>query len=300
MKILITGGAGFIGSHLVEHFHEQADVVVLDNLRTGNKDNLKKLHHKFVLDSILNRMALRRALRGVDYVFHLAAMISVAEATKNPVECAEINTLGTLIALEEAANAGVKKFVFSSSAAVYGEGLKQDKREGSPEAPKNIYGATKLNGEIYCRLFEAERQLPTVRVRFFNVFGPRQHIKTGVVPAFIYRALNNWELKIYGDGEQVRDFIYAKDAAAAAAFLATSPDAVGTFNVGTGSGTTINSLAALIISLCGSTSKTRTGAENSDDIRHSTAAVNRLKYFGYTPATDLEKNLKDTIAWYRR
>jgi len=299
MKILVTGGAGFIGSHIVEHFHEQADVVVLDNLRTGSKDNLENLRYKFVLESVLNRMAMRRVMRNADYVFHLAAMVSVAEATKNPIECAEINTLGTLIALEEAAAAGVQKFVFSSSAAIYGDGLKQDKREGSPEQPKNMYGASKLNGEIYCRLFEAVHRLRTVSVRFFNVFGPRQHIKTGVVPKFIYRALNNWALKIYGDGEQVRDFVYVKDAAAAAAFLAKSSEAAGAFNVGTGTGITINDLAATIIRLCGSTSKTATGAESSDDIRHSIAAVNRLKYFGYTPATSLEENLKQTIAWYR-
>ena len=155
MKILVTGGAGFIGSHIVEHFQGRAEVRVLDNLRSGFRRNLTGLEHEFIEASILDRDAVREALGGVDYVFHLAAMISVPESMAKPIECNEINTTGTLVLLEEAARAGVKKLVLSSSAAIYGDNPTTPKREEMFPEPKSPYAITKLDGEYYCRMFAA-------------------------------------------------------------------------------------------------------------------------------------------------
>ncbi len=147
---------------------------VLDNLRSGFKSNLAGFEHEFIHASILDRAALREAVDGVDYVFHLAAMVSVPESMAKPIECNEINTLGTLMVLEESANAGVKKLVFSSSAAIYGDNPVIPKTETMPPEPKSPYAQTKLDGEFYCQLFTAENRLQTTSLRYFNVFGPRQ------------------------------------------------------------------------------------------------------------------------------
>src|SRR6185437_9280727 len=161
MKVLITGGAGFIGSHIVEHFQGRAGVRVLDSLRSGFKHNLAGLEHEFIEASILDREAVRRAVQGVDYIFHLAAMISVPESVSKPAECSEVNTKGTLIVLEEAAKAGVKKLVLSSSAAIYGDNPVVPKIETMPPEPKSPYAATKWEGEELCKRFSAEGRLQT-------------------------------------------------------------------------------------------------------------------------------------------
>ena len=192
MKILVTGGAGFIGSHIVEHFQDQAEVRVLDNLRSGFKHNLASFQHEFIEASILDRDAVRRAVDGVDYVFHLAAMISVPESMAKPIECNELNTTGTLVVLEEAAKAGVKKLVLSSSAAIYGDNPVTPKIETMLAEPKSPYAITKLDGEFYCKMFADEGRLQTTCLRYFNVFGPRQDPKSqyaAAVPIFIDRAV---------------------------------------------------------------------------------------------------------------
>ena len=226
MKVLVTGGAGFIGSHIVEHFQGRAEVRVLDNLRSGFKHNLAGFEHEFIEASILDREAVRRAVEGVDYIFHLAAMISVPESMAKPIECNELNTNGTLVVLEEAAKAGVKKLVLSSSAAIYGDNPVVPKVETMFPEPKSPYAITKLDGEYYCRMFAAEGKLQTACLRYFNVFGPRQDPKSqyaAAVPIFIHRALKHEPITIYGDGEQTRDFIYVKDIAAANVYAATQP-----------------------------------------------------------------------------
>ena len=223
MKFIITGGAGFIGSHLVEHFQGKAEVRVLDNLRCGFKQNLAGFKHEFIEASILDREAVRQAVQGVDYVFHLAALISVPESMAKPVECNEINTVGTLVVLEEAAKAGVKKLTLSTSAAIYGDNPVVPKIETMLAEPKSPYAITKLAGEFYCKMFADEGRLPTACLRYFNVFGPRQDPKSqyaAAVPIFIDRAIKNLPIEIYGDGEQTRDFIFVKDIAAANAFFA--------------------------------------------------------------------------------
>ena len=223
-RVLVTGGAGFIGSHIVEHFQGQAEVRVLDNLRSGFKHNLAGLEHEFIEGSILDRDLVRQAVDGMDYIFHLAAMISVPESMQKPIECTEINTNGTLVVLEEAAKAKVKKLVLSSSAAIYGDNPVVPKVETMFPEPKSPYAITKLDGEYYCKMFTAEGRLQTACLRYFNVFGPRQDPKSqyaAAVPIFIDRALKHEAIAIYGDGEQTRDFIFVKDIAAANAYFAT-------------------------------------------------------------------------------
>ena len=203
MKVLVTGGAGFIGSHIVEHFQGKADVRVLDNLRTGYRENLAGLEHEFIEGSITDRDAVRKAVEGVDYIFHMAAMISVPESMDKPIECVDINCTGTLVVLEEAAKAGVKKMCFSSSAANYGDNPVVPKVETMLPEPKSPYAITKLDGEYYCDMFSREGKLATGVMRYFNVFGPRQDpgsAYAAAVPIFIDKAAKGETITIFGDG----------------------------------------------------------------------------------------------------
>lgn len=301
MNVLVTGGAGFIGSHIVEHLQGQADIRVLDDLRSGFKRNLDGLRHEFIQGSILDRDRVRRAMRGVDYVFHLAALTSVPESLEKPVEYSEVNTGGTLVVLEEAARAKVKKLVLSSSAAVYGDSPVTPKAETFAPEPKSPYAVTKLDGEYYCRIFTGEGRLATTCLRYFNVFGPRQDPNShyaAAVPLFIRRALRNEPLVIFGDGEQTRDFIYVKDVAAANVFFALQSDATGVFNVGYGRQLTINELAAAIRRLTGSRSRVEHAGPRQGDVRHSLAAVDKLRAAGFAPSAQFEAELQATIEFF--
>ena len=184
MRVLITGGAGFIGSHLVEHFQGKADVRVLDNLRSGYKKNIEKFDVDFQLGDICDRAAVDKAMKDVDYVFHLAAMISVPESMSKIAECIQINNLGMLNVLESAAANGVKKLCFSTSAAIYGDNPVVPKVETMFPEPKSPYAITKLDGEYYCQMFTQEGKLQTACLRYFNVFGPRQDPKAPTPPPF--------------------------------------------------------------------------------------------------------------------
>ena len=298
MKILVTGGAGFIGSHIVEHFQGHAEVRVLDNLRSGFKRNLAGLQHEFIEASILNRDAVRQAVQGVDYVFHLAAMISVPESMARPVECNEINALGTLVVLEEAAKAGVKKLVLSTSAAIYGDNPIVPKVETMLAEPKSPYAITKLDGEFYCKMFADEGRLPTACLRYFNVFGPRQDPKSqyaAAVPIFIDRAVKNLPITIYGDGEQTRDFIFVKDIVAANVFFATRSNATGVFNVAYGKKITIKDLAQKICAVTGSKSEISHAPERAGDVKHSLASVDKLRAAGFRPSGDIAAGIAATL-----
>jgi UDP-glucose 4-epimerase len=301
MKILVTGGAGFIGSHLVEHFQGRADVRVLDNLRSGFRHNLAGLKHEFIEASILERNAVRAAVQGVDYVFHLAAMISVPESMSKPVECNEINALGTLVVLEEAAKAGVKKLILSSSAAIYGDNPVVPKVETMLAEPKSPYAITKLDGEFYCNLFTSEGRLQTASLRYFNVFGPRQDPQSqyaAAVPIFIDRAVKNLPVTIYGDGEQTRDFVYVKDVVAANVYFAIQSTATGVHNVAYGNSITIKQLAQDIVKLTGSSSAIKHAPGRSGDVKHSLAAVDKLHTAGFVPPGNFSDGLRHTIDFF--
>jgi UDP-glucose 4-epimerase len=302
MRVLVTGGSGFIGSHIVEHFQGKAEVRVLDNLRSGFRHNLNGFKVEFIEGSILDRALVKKAVEGVDYIFHLAAMISVPESMFKPIECVEMNVTGLLNVLEEGAAAKVKKLCLSSSAAIYGENPISPKVETMTPEPKSPYAITKLDGEYYCRIFHDEKRINTVCLRYFNVFGPRQDPKSqyaAAVPIFIDKAVRNETLKIFGDGEQTRDFIYVKDIAAANAYFTTQSDATGVFNVAYGRKITIKDLAKKICSLTGSQSKIEHLAERPGDIKHSLASIEKIKSSGFNPSGGFDEGLKATVEFFR-
>jgi len=298
MRVLVTGGSGFIGSHLVEHFQGKAQVRVLDNLRTGNRRNLDGFDVEFIEGSILDRDLVKQAVQGVDYVFHLAAMVSVPESMSKPIECAAINVTGLLNVLEEASTAGVKKLCFASSAAIYGNNPTVPKIETMAPEPASPYAITKLDGEYYCALFTAQGRLETACLRFFNVFGPRQDPASAyaaAVPIFIQKALTGEPITIHGDGGQTRDFVYVKDVVAANIFAATTQGVTGVFNVGYGSSISINELARVIIATTGSKSPVRHEPARAGDVRHSLASVARLHAAGFHPAGNFSDGVAATL-----
>ena len=295
MKILVTGGSGFIGSHLVEHFQDTAEVVVLDNLRSGHRKNLEGLRCRFVEGSILDKPLLDQVMPGVDYIFHLAALISVPESMQRPEETVELNVRGLLNVLEAGRRHGVRKLCFASSAAVYGENPAQPKVEIMTPDPRSPYAITKLDGEYYCGLYAREGWLETACIRFFNVFGPRQDPRSAyaaAVPIFIHRALAGEPITVYGDGGQTRDFIFVKDIVGALAFAAETPHATGVFNAGYGQSTTILELAREILRLTGSSSEIRFEPVRPGDIRHSTSDPSKLVAAGWKPRFDVPAGLR--------
>lgn len=301
MRVLVTGGAGFIGSHIVEHFQGKAEVRVLDNLRSGHRRNLDGFEVEFIEGDICDREAVKKAMMGVDYVFHLAAMISVPESMFKPIECADINVKGMLIVLEEAAAAGVKKLCFSTSAAIYGDNPVMPKREDMFPEPKSPYAITKLDGEYYCGMFTREGKLQTACLRYFNVFGPRQDPKSAyaaAIPIFTSKAVANEDITIFGDGEQTRDFIYVKDIVAANVFMATN-EFTGVHNVAYGGKISINELVNKIKSEVGSTSKIVYLPERPGDVKHSLASVDKLKATGFKPSSDFDAGLAATIQYFK-
>jgi UDP-glucose 4-epimerase len=299
MKILVTGGAGFIGSHIVEHYQHCAEVVVLDNFRTGRIHNLKGLKCQVVEGSILDRELLDSIMPGVDYVFHLAALVSVPESMECIHETVKINVSGLLNVLESARTCRVKKLIFASSAAVYGEGPEQPKQECMLPAPRSPYAVTKLDGEYYCDLYHTEGWLSTASVRFFNVFGPRQDPASqyaAAVPIFIESALHDRPITIFGDGGQTRDFIYVKDIVEALAFLAEDSTQHGVFNAGYGKSVSILDLVESIRAALGSDSPLRFVEERAGDLRHSTSDPSRLLQAGWQPSYSVNSGIEALLA----
>ena len=304
MNILITGGSGFIGSHIVEYFQGKADTIrVLDNLRTGYKHNLDGLDCEFIEGTITDRALVKKAMQGIDYVFHLAAMVSVPESMAKISECVEINVNGLINVLEEASDAGVKKLVFASSAANYGDNPTVPKVETMYPEPQSPYAITKLDGEYYLEMFRKEGKLETTSIRFFNVFGPRQDPKgayAAAVPIFIEKAVKGEDITVYGDGEQTRDFIYVKDIVGALVFAATTDGVHGTFNAGYGGQITINDLANNILTSADSTSKLLHGPERAGDVKHSRASSEKLRAAGWNPQYSLEEGLSATFDFFEK
>jgi UDP-glucose 4-epimerase len=301
MKVLVTGGAGFIGSHLVSHFQGKAEVRVLDNLETGYRRNLDGLETDFINGSVTDRSIVGEAVDGVDYIFHMAALISVPESMEKPEEYEEVNTGGTRVLLEEAARAGVKKLCFSSSAAIYGDNPVVPKVEDMEPEPKSPYAVNKLDGEVLCNRFKKEGRLDTACLRYFNVFGPRQDpgsAYAAAIPVFVDRALRNAPVTVFGDGQQTRDFVYVKDVVAANVHLATNPTEPGCYNVGYGKSITINDLARAIIRMMGSASSLEHVPPRPGDVKHSLASVERLASTGFKPVADFDKGLQATIEYF--
>ncbi|MBM3464563.1 MAG: NAD-dependent epimerase/dehydratase family protein [Armatimonadetes bacterium] len=299
-RVLITGGAGFIGSHIAEHYARAgADVVVLDV--AASAPNLAGIPHRYVQGSVLDADLVARAAEGADYVFHLAAIVSVPRSMESPWECVEINVKGTLAVLEAARAHAVRKVVLSSSAAVYGDDAATPQQEGMRPAPCSPYGISKLDGELYLELYRREHGVGTVSLRYFNVFGPRQDPTSqyaAVVPHFIHRALRDEDLLVHGDGEQTRDFIHVRDVVAANVLAAGAADMHGAYNVARGEKTTVNDLAQTIVEVVGSRSQVRHTPARPGDIRHSVADVSRIAGCGFEAAVGLADGLRETIDFF--
>ena len=301
MRILITGGAGFIGSHIAEYYNGRAEVRILDNLRSGSMKNLEGLNVDFVRGDVRDRVKLARAMKGVDYVFHLAAMIGVPESMEQPLDCIDINVNGTLMVLEEAARAGVKKLIYASSAAVYGNTSELIRREDMCPDPDSIYAVTKLNGEQCCKIFSENKKLKTVSLRYFNVFGPRQDPESAYAAApavFCNKAIHGQKIKIFGDGEQSRDFVYIDDVVKVNAFFMEN-DLEGVYNVATGKTVTINDLVNKILFMTDSQSEVEHSAERPGDIRHLQASTDKLAAAGIRCDASFSASLGDTINYYK-
>ncbi len=302
MNILVTGGAGFIGSHIVERYHKTDTVTVLDNFRSGFAENIAGFRVRFVEGSITDRKLVEDLMRDMDYVFHLAALVSVPESMEKPGEAVAINVQGTLNIFEAARARKVKKVVVSSSAAIYGNNPAVPKEESMLPEPRSPYAITKLDDEYYGRMFTEDFGLPVVALRYFNVFGPRQNPRSqyaAAVPIFIDRCLKGEALEIHGDGEQTRDFIYVKDVVQANSLAATSA-ATGVYNIACGQSMSIKALATTLKSLTGSASLITHAGERSGDVKHSLATTTRAtKALGFTPGYSLEAGFAETIAWMR-
>lgn len=302
-RVLITGGAGFIGSHLVRHFVGQAQVTVLDDLRSGHERNLEGVACRFVRGSILDPEALREAMAGADEAYHLAAMVSVPESVAKPAECAELNTEGTRRVLDAALAAGARKVVLASSAAIYGDDPTVPKLESMTPEPKSPYAETKLAGERLLEEYRRKHGLGTTSLRFFNVFGPRQDPRSAyaaAVPIFIAKALRDEPIGIHGDGGQTRDFVHVTDIVGALAFAGGSAEMSGTYNVGYGRSQSILSLAQEILRLTGSRSRIEHLPPRAGDVRHSLASAERLLGAGWKPRSSVSAGLTETIAYFRQ
>ena len=302
-RILITGGAGFIGSHLARRFSEQSEVTVLDDLRSGYARNLEGVRCRFLQGSILDEAALRQAVAGAEEIYHLAAMISVPESVAKPAECAELNTEGTRRVLAAALAVGARKVVLASSAAIYGDNPTVPKLESMPPEPKSPYAETKLAGEHLLEQYRQAHGLGTTSLRFFNVFGPRQDPRSAyaaAVPIFIAKALRDEPIGIHGDGGQTRDFIHVTDIVGALAYAGASKDMAGTYNVGYGQSQSILALAREIIRLTGSKSVIEHLPPRAGDVRHSLASTERLLAAGWKAQSSVSAGLAETIAAFRQ
>ncbi len=276
---LVTGGAGFIGSHIVDALLARGDRVrVLDNLSTGRLENLSAAMEKieFVEGDIRDEATAQKVAEGVDFVFHLAAMVSVPKSMEKPAEAESVNTIGTLNVLTAARAAGVRRLIFSSTCAVYGDEPTLPKTETMPPRPQSPYAISKLAAEAYCQLFNESFGLETVVLRYFNVFGPRQDPSSpysGVISIFVERMTKGVAPTIFGDGEQTRDFVFVEDVVRANLLASETPNAAGKiFNVGTGRQVSINHLFKSLADVLRRELSPRYGPPRPGDISHSCAS----------------------------
>ncbi|HLL76270.1 MAG TPA: SDR family oxidoreductase [Pyrinomonadaceae bacterium] len=307
--VLVTGGAGFVGSHIAAALAGRgARVRVLDDLSTGHAENLEAIGGgvDFVRGSVADPAALRRALEGVELVFHEAAIPSVPRSVDNPRETHDACVEGTFALLLAARDAGVRRVVYAASSSAYGDQPELPKVETMAPDPLSPYAVAKLVGEYYCQVFARAYKLETVSLRYFNVFGPRQDPSSqysGVISRFISALASGQTPVIYGDGGQTRDFTYVSNAVEANLLAAESKDAVGrTINVAAGRQTSLNELLSIIKKVIG---REEVQAEYRDarvgDVRHSLADITRARtLLGYEPRVTLEEGLQKTLDWWKQ
>ena len=306
-KALITGGAGFIGSHIAEELVQQGcAVTVLDNLTSGHLENLEAVMSKvdFVRGDIQDEQILSDVIQGCDVVFHQAAVVSVTKTVTDPVQSTAVNDLGALKVLEAARRNGVKRVVLASSSAVYGDDPQLPKVESMSPQPLSPYAVQKLTNEHYAFLYANLYGLSTVCLRYFNVYGPRQDPSSpysGVISIFMTRAKSGTAPTIYGDGRQSRDFVFVKDVVQANMLAANNSAAPGqVFNVGTGESIEINMLWGKIAELARCSAAPSYTDSRPGDIVRSVAGIQKAReMLGFYPAVSLDQGLAHTFAWYK-
>jgi UDP-glucose 4-epimerase len=305
---LVTGGAGFIGSHIVTALVERGDRVrVLDNLSTGKRENLGHLAGKLELieGDLVDRAAVQRAVAGVDIVFHEAALASVPRSVAAPLDTNDVCVTGTVNLLDVARQSGVKRVVYAGSSSIYGDRTAEAaKHETDLPDPVSPYAAAKAAGELYCQAFAATYGLPTVTVRYFNVFGPRQDPNSeysAVIPKFVMKMLAGQRPTIFGDGKQSRDFTYVANVVTGNLLAARVPDAGGkTFNIACGDSLDLLELVAAINRVLGTKIEPIFDPPRAGDVRSSLADVSlATKVLGYKPVIDFDEGLRRSIDYYR-
>jgi len=303
-KYLITGGAGFIGSHLAETLAGRGDSVrILDNFRTGRRRNLAAVRGRveIIKGDVRDRRTVQAAVRGADYVLHQAALVSVTESLDRPEETLDVNLNGTMILLQAARKAGVRRVVLASSCAVYGDGPIPAREDQAP-IPLSPYAVSKLAAESLAVAFYHSYEFPVACLRYFNVFGPRQDPRSpysGVIAIFTARAIAGKSVTIYGDGRQTRDFVYVSDVVAANLLACTAESAAGrVVNIGTGRGRSLLDLRAEINSLRGAKLEAAFAEARSGDIYHSRSDPARARrVLGFRAQTDFRAGLRRTLEW---
>ena len=309
MNVLVTGGAGFIGSNLVRSLAAQGDTVtVFDNLSTGSTANLAELNGsaRLVEGDVRDADAVARSADGIEVIYHLAALPSVARSVDDPTTSHAVNVDGTLNVLQAARSAGARRVVFASSSSVYGDTPTLPKHEEMPVSPRSPYAASKLAAEAYCRSFAHSYGLETVSLRFFNVFGPRQDPASeysAAIPRFVTRMLSGRPAVIFGDGRQSRDFTFVSNAVQACLLSASSgPASSGeAFNVGCGSRITLVELVELLGEIIGGAPEPEFAQPRTGDVRDSEAAVAKAgELLGYRPLVGVREGLEETVRWFAR
>ncbi len=306
-KYLITGGAGFIGSHITEELVKRGEEVrVLDNFLTGKKENLTPFIDgiELIEGDIRNYKMCQKAVEGIDYVLHQAALPSVPRSVSDPITSNEINITGTLNMLVASQKAGIKSFVFASSSSVYGDDQRLPKKEGSEGNPLSPYALGKLTGEKYCQIFSGLHGFNTVCLRYFNIFGPRQDPFSqyaAAIPNFVTKILNNEQPIIYGDGEQSRDFTYVSNVVEANLLACKAQNVSGeAFNIASGSRTTVNVLIREIKTILDKDIPSNYSNPRPGDVKHSHADISKAEgKLEYNPLVTFSKGLKKTISWYK-
>lgn len=304
-KVLVTGGAGFLGSHLVERLSGRNTVTVLDDLTTGSLRNLGsgKETIRVKRASILKTRSLKDAMAGQEIVYHLAAKTSAAESVAKPQDYWRANIEGTVNILRTAADAGVKRVVFTSSAAVYGNAEESPKVETMRPAPVSPYATTKMVGEFACQEISQLTGMETVVMRVFNAYGPRQDPASsyaGVLAKFCFALASNRPMEIHGDGEQTRDFLYVADVAQAFELAGEKPVAGEVFNVGSGIATSVNEVAHELEKIAAVSIDAKRTPSREGDVRHSLADISKARErLGFAPRISLREGLERTLEYWR-